>query len=915
MSFTSKQLRKKYLDFFKSQNHEEVASSSTIPDENDQTVLFTTAGMQQFVPNLMGKPHPQGTKLISVQKCVRTVDIDDVGDNRHLTFFEMLGNWSLGDYFKEEAIEWSYKFLIDELKIDKEKLWVTVYGGDETIPFDEEAAKIWEKWGIPRERIVGIGAPTDPEKRRRKGRGDNFWGPAGPTGPCGPSTEMFIWLGEGQPVPGQTPETDEDNFIEVWNDVFMEFNMDENKEVTPLAQKNVDTGMGLERLTMIMQNKTTVFETDVYDGIIAEIEKISGKKYPPYSGDLDENNPITRAFRVIADHVRCSAHLIADGVAPSNEGRGYVLRRLLRRAVRYGKNLGIQSFLEKIAAVYIAEYSEFYGELSDRKNVITDALKIEEENFLRTLEKGEKKLEEMMKGFPQKLSKGIEKFEKGVGKVVEGIKKVDRFLNGGFSGKDAFLLSDTYGFPKDLTRELAQEKGFEIDEEQFNAEFEEELKAQRERSRANANFERKGQENEVFDDLPATKFVGDTGQNLEIEAKILKFVDDGEGKMRVAFEQTPFYAESGGQVGDRGTIQVGEKIGKIVDTKKLPNGVFVHYISAPECVNCQCLKMDMSGKVAKISVDKNLRDRTTRHHSAAHLLQSALMEVLGDHIEQAGSLVDENRTRFDFSHPKAMSAKEIRAVEQKISEYVTASYAVEVKEMTMDEAKAAGAIALFSEKYGDTVRTVKMGEPSFELCGGTHITNTSEIGGVKIISESSVASGIRRIEMVVGQAAQEFFLEKNAILEKVSEKLKTPSSRLEERVEKLTTDLKISEKTVQDLEAKLLGYEAEEFLVRASETNGKKIICEPVPEHDLKKVAGMARALSAKGIDIVAMFTEDGGVAIATQKGGVDAREIFAKVKEFAGGNGGGSPFFVQGKGVELENFGEIREIVENFGG
>lgn len=883
MALTSKDLRKKYIDFFITQNHCEIESSSTIPDKNDQTVLFTTAGMQQFIPNLMGKPHPKGTKLISVQKCVRTVDIDEVGDNRHLTFFEMLGNWSLGDYFKKEAIDWSYDFLINELQIPKEKLWVTVYGGDETIPYDQEAHDFWKAKGIEEKKIVGIGAPTDPEKRRRKGRGDNFWGPAGPTGPCGPSTEMFIWLGEGEPKPGQTPETDEDNFIEVWNDVFMEFNMDEKKEVRPLSQKNVDTGMGLERLTMIMQGKTTVFETDVYDGIINELQSLSKIKYPPYSGDLDENNPTTRAFRVIADHVRCSSHLIADGVAAGNEGRGYVLRRLLRRAVRFGKNIGIQNFLEKVATKYIAEYSEFYPELAERKQVIFDALNIEEENFLRTLEKGEKKLEELIE-------------------------------NGKITGKEAFLLSDTYGFPKDLTRELAEEKGFKIDEEEFNTQFEAELKVQRERSRASANFERKGEENNVFEDLPKTEFIGDTGMEIEnVEVEILKLMKDGDGKVRAVFDKTPFYAESGGQVGDRGTMQIEENIFAITDTKKLSNGVFVHYGHVTE--KKVCLGDDLSGMNATVSVDKILRARTTRHHSAAHLLQSALLEVLGEGIQQAGSLVDENRTRFDFSYPKSMTPSQIRAVEEKITEYVQGAYAICIEEMGINAAKEKGAIALFSEKYGENVRTVRMGSDesnvSFELCGGTHIENTSEIGGVKIISEGSVASGVRRIEMVVAEAAQEFFLAQNDTLENIAAKLKTPIGKLEERIGKLMEEKKELESTQKELEEKILAFEAEEFFMRATEVNGKTVICEPIPTHDLKKVGGMARSLSAKKVDIIALFTEDGGIAVATQKGGYDAKKIFKEITDFSGGNGGGSPFFVQGKGVNLEQFPKIREIVE----
>jgi len=898
-SFTSAELRKKYIEFFNKQNHSQVISASTIPDANDQTVLFTTAGMQQFVPNLMGKKHEQGVRLSSVQKCVRTVDIEEVGDNRHLTFFEMLGNWSLGDYFKQESIEWSYVFLINELKIPKEKLWVTVYGGDENLKYDQESHDVWLKMGIPEYKIVGIGAPTDPEKRRRKGRGDNFWA-AGAIGPCGPSSELFIWLGEGEPKEGQTPETDEDNFIEVWNNVFMAFEQKEDTSLVPLAKKNVDTGMGLERLTMIIQGKTTVFETDVYDEIIAKIENISGKKYAPYSGDLNEKNPETRAFRVIADHVRCSVHLIADGVSASNEGRGYVLRRLLRRAIRFGKKLGMQNFLSKIAEVYIAEFSEFYPEIGERKKVVTDALQIEEINFLRTLEKGEKKLEEIVSDIKNKNKKDTD--------IAD------------FSGVSAFVLSDTYGFPRDLTRELVTEKGFVIDEEKFNAEFDRELQLQRERSRSNQNFEMKGEGNSIFEDLPATEFVGDTGNNLEkVEVKMLKFVKnkcEKTQKCTVTFvtDKTPCYAESGGQVGDRGLLFIGENIFTITDTKKIKgnNGdVFLHSAKILEKVTCMEDLDNVVGMTVKISVDENLRKRVTRHHSAAHLLQSALTEVLGDGIEQAGSLVDEKRTRFDFSYPKALTTKEILEVQAKMTEYVSGNYPVSIKEMSISEAKEAGAVALFSEKYGNTVRTVRMGEPSFELCGGTHITNTSEIGAVQIISESSCSSGIRRIEMVVGQSAQALLDTTYLNEEKIAGKLKCSPAQIIERIEKLALERKSLQDEVGALSKKLLAFEAEEFYNRKVEISGKIIICEPVPSHDLKHVAGMVRALSDKKVDIVVLFTEDGGIAIATQKGQIDAREIFAKIKEIAGGNGGGSPFFLQGKGVNLERFPEMRGIVE----
>ncbi len=871
--FTSRELRKKYIDFFTKHGHAEVESSSTIPHKDDQTVLFTTAGMQQFVPNLMGQPHPKGTRLSSVQKCVRTVDIDEVGDNRHLTLFEMLGNWSLGDYFKKEALEWSWQFLTQEAKIDPERIWVTVFGGDKDIPLDTEAETIWLDLGVPKERIIPIG--PDP-KNPKKGRGDNFWGPAGKTGPCGPCSEMHIWIGEGQPKEGQNPANDDTNFVEVWNDVFMEFMLDENGNLSKLAKQNVDTGMGLERLTMILNNKKTVFETDVYAEILEKIEKISGKKYPPYpcasaqgteaersrsqGGDLDEKNPTTRAFRVIADHIRTATHIIADGVAPSNEGRGYVLRRLIRRAVRYGAKLGItETFLSKISSSYIEAYSCFYPEIKNREQLVFSTLTLEEEQFLRTLERGEKIFEELAE-------------------------------KGNVTGKDAFTLFDTYGFPFDLTRELAEERGFVVDE----AEFEAAMKEQRERSRANKNFDRKGSENAIFDGLPATEFVG--YETLKCEAKILKMVRDGESacqNYRIVFDKTPFYAESGGQVGDRGVLQIEDYELQIIDVKKLDSGVFVHYaVGVQGFVPVQ----NENSNLVQLEVDGNLRAKTARHHSAAHLLQSALIKVLGDHIEQAGSLVDENRTRFDFTHPKALSIKEILEVQKNITSWILGSHPVSVKTMPIGEAKEKGAVALFSEKYGETVRTIEMGEVSFELCGGTHVQNTSEIGAVQIISETSVSSGIRRIEMVVGPAAQEL-LDKTYLREKeISERLKCTPVQILERIEKLFSEKKEQENIIRNLEKTIAETQAQMLFEQAE--NG--VLEKTLEETSLPKTVNIAKALIEKGLVQAVLTTPDGGIVVATAKNGPDAREIFKQIQAERGGNGGGSPTLVQGKGVKI---------------
>ncbi len=1056
--FTSRQIRKMYLDYFTTQKHLEVESSSTVPHEDDQTVLFTTAGMQQFVPNLMGLSHPKGKRLMSIQKCVRTVDIDEVGDNRHLTFFEMLGNWSLGDYFKKEALEWSFEFLTKKMNIPSEKIWVTVFGGDTDLPLDTDAEKIWLHLGIPKERMIPIGAPIGGSSK--KGRGDNFWGPAGPTGPCGPCSEMHIWIGEGTPKPGQNPATDDTSFIEVWNDVFMEFYSDENGKLTKLEKQNVDTGMGLERLTMILNNKKTVFETDVYTEIFEVLEKLSGKKYPPYSGDTDEKNPITRAMRVIADHVRTASHLIADGVGASNEGRGYVLRRLIRRAVRYGKKLGFsKAFLSDISKEYIIAYSEFYPELDNRKQVIFDAFQIEEENFLKTIERGEGILESLIRekenhfifvrhGESEDGAQGVlqhadspltekgkahaervvqELEDKKIGKILssptkraletaktvaknigvsieifahfaaaetgkvagtpkekvlpltpleyaetqktgetyssffervkKGISELKNFplkkestvivshrgvfsaieaaLNGGtvedakiarrekenaghgimgewtmgnadaqISGKDAFTLFDTYGFPLDLTKEIASEHGFTVDEEGFQKE----MKAQKERSRASSNFDRKGQGNETFQNLPATAFVGYT--ETQCETKILALVESVEThrnaslptsqQYKIVFEKTPFYAESGGQVGDMGTIQIGNTMLLVMDTKKLDNGVFVH------TVETHCNESLQIGDTVTLRIDIPRRERIKRHHSGAHLLHSALKKVLGNHVEQAGSLVDEHRTRFDFSHPKALSETEIRAVELQISEWVTNALPVFTKEMPLKEAKKAGAQALFSEKYGDIVRTIKMGDESFELCGGTHISNTAEIGSVKILSESSVASGIRRIEMVVGQTAQELFWEKYEAIELLSKKMKTSPDKLFERVDSLFLEKKTLEETLKKAEKELLSFEADEILQRIGEKTQN--ICEPLPTADLQKISALVKILQEKGIPTVALFTEDGGVSIATN-GEKSAKDLLLSVLQLFGGKGGGSQKFAQGSGVNIEKFSKIREI------
>ncbi len=875
--FTSKDIRRRFVEFFLSKDHAEISQASLIP-EKDQTVLFTTAGMQQLVPYLMGKRHPLGKKLCDVQRCVRTVDIDEVGDNRHLTFFEMLGNWSLGSYFKKEAITWSYEFLTEVMKIPQEKIWITVFGGDKDIPLDEESARIWQSAGILKDRIVPIKPKGDP----RKPRGDNFWGPAGKSGPCGPCTEMFIDISDEPLKKGQNPDTDEHRFIEVWNDVFMEFHQDEEGKLTKLEQKNVDTGMGLERMVMVMNRKKTVFETDSYDAVIKAIEKISNEKYPPYSGNDDENNPITRSMRVIADHARSSSHIIADGGMPSNEGRGYVLRRLIRRAVRYGRKLGIMKpFLSDIVQEYIAEFREFYPEIEQRKAVIFSTLQIEEEKFFETLERGEKILYEI-----------LEKKEKRI------------------SGKDVFVLFDTYGFPLDITRDIANENGVEVDENGF----EEEMKIQKERSKHKRGtyFDRENIDRSGFDHLQPTKFVGydaNSSRGNILFCQASPGVKPGSPFMiEFALDMTPFYAESGGQIADTGKVETKSGgIVKVWDVQKLPNKVFLH---TGEVIQGE-VKM---GDEVYSEIDVEKREETRRHHSLAHLLHSALRKILGHHVEQQGSLVTESRTRFDFSHPKAVTNKEMREVEELIAEWIARGYEKITEEMELEEAKKKGAVALFSEKYENIVRTVAFGGCSFELCGGTHVRNTGEIGAIKIVKESSIASGIRRMELVASKTAQKLFWEKCDRIEAYAGMLRTPEDSIGERIASEFEEKKKTEKEMKMLRDELTRREVDEYENRVKLSKGKKkLFVEIIPGCDRQKIGVIARELIRRGVHLAVVIDHDGGIAVATPENGISAQDVLKKITESAGGTGGGSPHFVQGAGVDLKKIPMIEKITHEL--
>ncbi|MCT4592281.1 MAG: alanine--tRNA ligase [Candidatus Gracilibacteria bacterium] len=835
----SLELRQKFRKFFNENNHIEIASSSLIPDKSDPTVLLTTAGMQPLVPYLMGAKHSRGNRLFDTQKCFRTPDIEEVGDDTHHTFFEMLGNWSLGDYFKEEAIDLAYRFFVDELGLDPSRFAITIFKGDKDAPRDYEAEQIWLSKGLKKEQIFEF------DKK------DNFWGPAGTIGPCGPCSEIHYDRGEkyGEDV---GPNSDENQrYVEIWNLVFMEYNKKEDGSYEKLSQKNVDTGVGFERLLSILTEKDSSFDTDLFAEILTKIEEIAGKKY-------NENKT---GFRVIADHIRGATFLIADGVVPGNTGRDYVLRRIIRRAVMHGEKMGISGqFVNNVAKTVIEKYQDEYLELKERKEHIFTVLSEEEASFTKTLERGKKILSDYIK-------------------------------KGHVSGKKAFELFDTYGFPFELTQEIAEEKGIKIDENEFKAE----LEAQRERSRsAGAMFERK-EDMTVFEGVKSTFFLRDVNEHFAEILKISK-AKSVDNIYFIALNETPFYAESGGQVADIGTIDQYD----VADVQKTPHGVFIHTIQTDN------LSLNEGDKV-KVKIDLEKRNQIRRHHSLAHLLQAALRSVLGEHVEQQGSEVVCNRCRFDFSHNKNLSQNEINQIENLIQKWVTDSYEVVTEILPIEEAQSRGAMALFSDKFekGQEVRMIQMGDVSLELCGGTHIDNTAQIGAVKIISESSISSGIRRIEMLCAGEAQKMLQAQYRERKEIESKLKTPD--LMNKISSLIQERKELEKLLKEKEQKLLAYEAEDESKLAQNINGKKVI---IKSEKASMLALKAKSL-AKYIDIAVLFDpENGAIAIASRD--KSAKETLSAIGKELQGGGGGSDAFAQGK-VQNPSIEKIVEIIKSL--
>ena len=861
-SYGVNELRRKYLEFFESKDHLAMKSFSLVP-HNDNSLLLINAGMAPLKPYFTGQEVPPRKRVTTCQKCVRTGDIENVGKTaRHLTFFEMLGNFSFGDYFKHEAIAWSWEFLTEVLGLEADRLYPSIYGED------DEAFDIWTKEiGIAPERITRF--YRDPET----GECDNFWEHG--AGPCGPCSEIYYDRGEkyGCGDPGCKVGCECDRFMEVWNNVFTQFNGDGHGGYEELENKNIDTGMGLERLAVVMQDVDSVFDIDTMKAIRDKVCELSGKTY-----QTDAIDDIS--IRLITDHIRSSTFLISDGVMPSNEGRGYVLRRIIRRAARHGRMLGIDgTFLAKISQVVIDESKDGYPELEEKKDFILKVLTQEEEKFAKTIDQGLNILAEME-----------EKMQ------AEG-KKV-------LSGEDAFKLYDTYGFPIDLTSEILEEKGFSYDEAGFEACMEKQRQTAR-GARKETNY--MGADANVYNEIESaitTEFVGYDSLNakeqvafLTTEDEVVEALSDGN-KGSIIVARTPFYATMGGQQGDKGIIKSATGTFVVEDTVKVVGNRVAHvgYVSEG---------MISSDQEVELIVDATLRAKTCRNHSATHLLQKALREVLGTHVEQAGSFQDGERTRFDFSHFSAMTAEELAKVEAIVNEKISEAIPVETAVMTQDEAKKTGAMALFGEKYGEKVRVVSMGDFSKELCGGTHVKNTGEISAFKIISESGVAAGVRRIEAITGDNVFAYYAKLEEELNQAAKVVKSTPANLVDRLEHLMAELKSLQSENESLKSKAAKDALGDVMDQVVEVKGVKLLATSVDGVDMNGLRDLGDQLKEKlgdGVVVIASAC-DGKVnliAMATDSAmaaGAHAGNLIKAIAAKVGGGGGGRPNMAQAGG------------------
>ncbi|MCE1244471.1 alanine--tRNA ligase [Oryzomicrobium sp.] len=852
------EIRRKYLEFFASKGHQIVASSSLVPHE-DPTLLFTNAGMNQFKDVFLGFDKRPYTRATTAQKCVRAGgkhnDLENVGYTaRHHTFFEMLGNFSFGDYFKRDAISYAWELLTQVFKLPTEKLWVTVYAED------DEAYDIWTKEvGVPAERVIRIG-----DNKGARYASDNFW-MMGDTGPCGPCTEIFYDHGEhiwGGP-PG-SPEEDGDRYIEIWNNVFMQYNRDEAGVMHKLPKPSVDTGMGLERISAVLQGVHSNYEIDLFQKLIAAAARETS------GADLD-----SPSLKVLADHIRACSFLVSDGVIPGNEGRGYVLRRIIRRAIRHGYKLGARAaFFHKMVPDLVAEMGEAYPDLKANQARVMEVLKQEEERFFTTIEHGMAILE-------------------------ADLAAMDAAGTKVFDGETAFKLHDTYGFPLDLTADVCRERGVTVDEAAFDAA----MTRQKEQARAAGKF--KMAANLEYEGAPTTFHGYDS---LEAKGTVLALYKDGapvgelyEGDLGVVvLDHTPFYAESGGQVGDRGEIK-GAGLFAVEDTQKIQATVFGHH----GVVTTGTLKV---GDAVTARVDTVARARTVRNHSATHLMHKALREVLGDHVQQKGSQVDPDKTRFDFVHNAPMTAEEIRRVEAIVNAEILANAATDASVMAIEDAQKTGAMMLFGEKYGDEVRVLTIGS-SKELCGGTHVTRTGDIGLFKIVSESGVAAGVRRVEAVTGDNALALVQQQQALISEAAGAFKAPASELPAKIAQVLDNVKALEKELAKLKSKLASSQGDDLADQAADVKGAKVLAATLDGADVTALRETMDKLKdkLKSAAIVLASVADGKVTLiagvtADLTGKVKAGELVNQVAQQVGGKGGGRPDMAQAGGTQPEN-------------
>ena len=882
------EIRKLYLDYFKDKHqHTVVESSSLVPD--NPTVLLTTAGMLQFLPIFLGivKPPYNPPRAVSCQKCARAggkdSDIENVGRTpRHHTFFEMLGNFSFGDYYKKEVIPWAWEFVTEVLKLDKDRLWITIF---ET---DDEAFDIWRSIGVPAERI------------KRKGKKDNFWGPPGASGSCGPCSEIHYDLGEQYKCSDNCGiDTCEcDRWVEIWNLVFTELYQDEEGNQSPLEKKNVDTGMGLERITMVCQGVASTFETDLLKPILDKVSEMSGVPYKK-----SEKTDIS--LRIITDHARCVTFLISDGVIPGNEGRSYVLRMILRRALRHGKILGMElPFLYKLVDVVVDNYGEAYPELVKNKAKVIDVIKKEEERFKQTLDRGYKMLDEF----------------------IEAKKDID--------GESAFKLYDTYGFPFELTKEIAQENGLNVDEEGFKAAMQEQ------KDRAKAATEKISVTGDikyakVEEQVGSTDFIG--YEENSCEANVLALIE-GDGYTDVVLDKTPFYAECGGQVGDSGFLTNDNLKAEVLTTFKV-NHLFVH--------RCQIVNGEINvGDKVLAAIDLPRREEIRVHHTSAHLLQAALVKVLGDEVKQAGSQVEENRMRFDFTFSRAMTHEEIEKTENLMNKWIGEKLPVNTEVMGIEEAKLTGATALFGEKYEDEVRVVSIGGKkhhhhhhhgdheckcghggcgchkeeekeviSMEFCAGTHARNTEDLRLVKILSESAISAGTRRIELVVSNAALDYVNNKIKVTNALESRFKVHTDEVLERVEKLAEENRELQKEIIKLKEEQARNKFATFVSKAQDIKGGKLFISKVEDFDADAIKTGAELLANKLGNSIIILANDRTVLVKVSENyvneGINAGKLVGEISRATGANGGGRPNFAQGGVKDSNKLDEILAKVE----